>query len=263
MGFFASFEIRFRFPFSTAAPADFSLALNVLCSMVYTNTFVYTYCSVYLRSGMDGDGDGDGPWSSDKRFSFPANFAFPTAAMKCCKCKKQRRQRFQCQHWSFIWLIHDSHSRRKRRMAAEKGALRHRGHFHMPYAICYIYDACAWGKVHLDPLSIDWTANVVTRLHICLYLHKLLKQYHLKLRLREREMVLLTLIQLLFLNCFTNCVKLVIHSLNLSPKCKQNALEFKKDSCYMGQGLLGLQLYWLNNKLCTILAHLFMITSFI
>jgi len=36
MGFFASFEIRFRFPFSTAAPADFSLALNVLCSMVYT-----------------------------------------------------------------------------------------------------------------------------------------------------------------------------------------------------------------------------------
>jgi len=121
MGFFASFEIRFRFPFSTAAPADFSLALNVLCSMVYTNTFVCTYCSDYLRSGIHGDGDGDGPWSSDKRFSFPANFAFPTAAMKCCKCKKQRRQRFQCQHWSFIWLIHDSHSRRKRRMAAEKG----------------------------------------------------------------------------------------------------------------------------------------------
>jgi len=98
MGFFASFEIRFRFPFSTAAPADFSLALNVLCSMVYTNTFVCTYCSDYLRNGIHGDGDGDGPWSSDKRFSFPANFAFPTAAMKCCKCKKQRRQRFQCQH---------------------------------------------------------------------------------------------------------------------------------------------------------------------
>jgi len=40
------------------------------------------------------------------------------------KNKQQRRQRFQCQHWSFIWLIHDSHSRRrrrKRRMAAEKG----------------------------------------------------------------------------------------------------------------------------------------------